>query len=68
MIKFAYNNIKNRNISYVFFEFNYAYYFYIFYKKDFNLYFQFKITNKLASKLKNLMILSQKTSIICKTF
>ena len=33
IVKFAYNNTKNINTSYIIFKLNYKYYFYIFYKK-----------------------------------
>ena len=36
MAEFIYNNIKNTNISHIFYEFNYRYYPCIFHKKDFN--------------------------------
>ena len=56
IIKFAYNNIKNTNIKYIFFKLNYKYHFYIFYKEDFNLYSKLKTTKKLFFKLQNLMV------------
>ena len=37
MAKFAYNNAKNINIDYMFFELSCKYYFYIFYKKKLQL-------------------------------
>ena len=46
MIEFVYNNAKNANISYTYFEFNYKYYSYIFYKKDFNSCSKLKIIKK----------------------
>lgn len=36
MAEFAYNNTKNANIGYMFFELNYEYYLQISYKKDIN--------------------------------
>ena len=51
MIEFAYNNKKNTNISHIFFELNYRYYPYYFYKKDFDYYSKSKIVKKLSFKL-----------------
>lgn len=48
MAKFAYNNVKNINISYILFELNYNYYFYMLYKKNVELYFKSKSKNKLS--------------------
>ena len=47
MAEFTYNNTKNINISHVLFKFNYRYYLYIFYKKNFNPYLKLKIIKKL---------------------
>lgn len=50
--KFAYNNVKNAYINYILFKLNFNYYFYNEDKKDINLIFKLKTTNKLAKKLK----------------
>ena len=55
MAEFAYNNIKNASASYTFFEFNYRYYSYIFYKKDLDLRLKSKIGKKLFFKLQSLI-------------
>ena len=39
------------------FKLNYSYYLYIFNKKNINFYFKLVVADKLASKLKKLMIL-----------
>lgn len=51
---------KNTNINHISFEVNYNNYPCIYYKKDFNFYFKSKFVNKLASKLKKLIILYRK--------
>ena len=56
MAKFAYNNAKNTNTGYTPFELNYSFYFWAFYKKDINPWSQSKSANKLATKLRKLMI------------
>ena len=59
MTKFAYNNIKNANTGYIFFEFNCKYHFCISYEKNFDLYSKLKSVKKLSSKLSKLIIISQ---------
>ena len=59
MSKFAYNNNKNASSSYIFFELNYKYYFCIFYKKNFNLYSNSKIVEKLFFKFQDLIVIYQ---------
>ena len=51
MVEFAYTNAKNARIRYIFFEFNYKYYLYVFYKEDLDLYSKSKIANQLFFKL-----------------
>ena len=46
--KFAYNIAKNANISHISFKINCRYYFYIFYRKDFNFYLKLKIIEELS--------------------
>ena len=48
---FAYNNAKNANISHTFFELNYRYYPYVYYKKDLDFHSKLKTKEKLSSKL-----------------
>ena len=59
MAKFIYSNAKNVNINLMLFELNYRYHFYVFYKKDLNLYLKSKITKKLSFKLQNLIVICQ---------
>ena len=49
--EFIYNNTRNINTSHIFFEFNYKYHLYIFYKKNHNLYLKLKTIKKLFFKL-----------------
>ena len=56
MAEFAYNNMKNASTSYIFFEFNYSYHLQTSYKKDINPWSKSKSINKLATKLKKLII------------
>lgn len=60
MVKFAYNNVKNTSINYIFFELNFGYYLGIFYKKDVNSYFKYKSANNLANNLIKYMIVYYK--------
>ena len=46
MAGLAYNNTKNITTSYIFFEFNCGYYFYISNKKDLDLYSRLKTAKK----------------------
>lgn len=48
--KFIDNYAKNPNISHMFFEFNYKYNLWIFYKKNLDLCLKLKIIKKLFSK------------------
>ena len=59
MTKFAYNNTKNVSINHMFFEFNFSYNIYVFYKKNLHPCFKLKVVDKLASQLKELMTLYQ---------
>lgn len=54
-MKFAFNNIKNINTNYIPFKLNYGYDLETFYNKNINLYLLFKVVNKLAIRLINLM-------------
>ena len=58
--KFAYNNAKNANTSYMPFELNYNYYPQMSYKKEVDSYFKSKLVDKLLAKLRELMIVCQK--------
>lgn len=60
MVLFAYNNAKNVSISHTLIKLNCSYHFYLFYKEDFNPYSKFKILNKLASKLEELITFEKK--------
>ena len=55
MAKFAYNNIKNANISHTSFKLNCGFYSQATYKKDINPRFWLKLIEKLATKLRELM-------------
>ena len=61
MAKFAYNNAKNASTGYTPFELNCRYYPHISYKEKetFNLCSKSKTAEKLSSKLRELMIVSQ---------
>lgn len=56
---FSYNNIKNTNISHIFFKLNCEYHLYISYEQNLNPYSKSKITKKLFSKLQNLIAIYQ---------
>ncbi len=55
MAKFAYNNAKNPSPGHISFKLNYNFHPQAFYKKDVNLCSWLKSTNKLATKLKELI-------------
>ena len=55
MAKFAYNNTKNASTDHTPFELNCEYYLWVSYKKAIDLYFKFKLANKLLAELKKLM-------------
>lgn len=57
MIEFMFNNIKHKNISHIFFKLNYSYYFQVFFQDKANFYLRFYLTNDLAKKLKNLILI-----------
>lgn len=59
MIKFAYNNTKNISTGYLFFKLNYNYYLYMSYEDEVNSYLRFYSINKLAKKLRNLILIYQ---------
>ena len=58
--EFIYNNCKNISTRYIFFKLNYRYNPTILFEKDTNLCSKSKLLNKLANKLKNLIIIYQK--------
>lgn len=51
MAKFVYNNIKNASTSYIYFELNCGYHFYVFYEENNDLYSKTKSANELLIKL-----------------
>lgn len=57
MAKFAYNNLKNINIGFMFYELNYQYYSSISYKKNVDFNSKLKIVKKLLKKLQKLIII-----------
>lgn len=57
MAKFAYNNAKNTSTGHILFVFNCNYHIYFLYKEEADPWSKSKSTNKLATKLKNLMIM-----------
>lgn len=60
MAKFVYNNARNASIGHTSFKLNCYYHFCISYKKDVNLHFKSKSTDKLASELQKLMMVYNK--------
>ncbi len=56
MAKFAYNNVKNANTSYLSFELNCSFYSQAFYEEDVDSYSQLKSVDKLANELRELMV------------
>ena len=59
--EFRYNIIKNTNIRYKVLKLNYIYYPYILFEIDINLYFRFKLVSKIINKLKELIVVYQKS-------
>lgn len=57
--KLGNNNIKNVNIEYKFIKLNYIYHLRISFKDEANLRLKSQFANKLASKLRKLMIIWQ---------
>ena len=55
MRKFAYNNAKNASNDHIFFELNYGYHLYVFYKKNINSYSKSKLVKELLSELQEFM-------------
>ena len=53
--KFAYNNTKNTSISYTLFKLNYGFYHQVLFKENVDSYFKFRLANKLANKLSELI-------------
>lgn len=66
--EFIYNNAKNVIIWLIFFELNYKYHLCILFKKNINLCLKSKLINKLANKLKNLIIVYKKNFNYTKQF
>ena len=59
MAEFAYNNAKNTNTGYMFFEFNYGFYPQMSFKDDVDPYSRSCFADKLAKKLRELMDICQ---------
>ena len=59
MAEFAYNNAKNANTGHTPFELNCRYHSCVFYKEDLDLCSKLKTTEKLSSKLQNLIAVCQ---------
>lgn len=59
MTELRYNNAKNANINYIFFELNCNYHSYMFFENETNPYSRFYFTDKLAKELNNLILISQ---------
>ena len=57
--EFAYNNAKNASTSHILFELNCGYYPRVSHEKDLDPYSKLKTTEKLSSKLQNLMAIYQ---------
>lgn len=66
--KFAFNNAKNVNISYIFFELNCSYYPYVFSEKNNNPHFWPKIVEYLANKVRNLIAICWKKLFLTQKF
>lgn len=58
--EFAYNNAKNMSIGYISFEFNRDYHFRVFYKENIDPRFKSKSSDKLSSKLRQLINIGRK--------
>lgn len=59
MVEFAYNNIKNANISHMRFELNCRCYPRIFFEKDIVPHLKLHSAKKLAKELRNLILICQ---------
>ena len=59
MAKFAYNITKKASTSYIFFELNYRYHIYVFYKKNLNLCLKSKTIKELSFKHGNFIVVCQ---------
>ena len=57
MAEFAYNNAKNASTSYMLFELNCGYHFWISYKEEVNSCSKSKLADKLSADLKEMMII-----------
>ncbi len=60
MAEFAYNNIKNVNIGYTFFELNCNYHFHVSYKENIDSYFKLKSAGKLSMEHQKLITIYKK--------
>ena len=65
MTKFAYNNAKNANISYMPFELNCGYHFYISFEKNPNSCFWSRTAVKLSTELQELMTVYREKPLAC---
>ena len=55
MAEFVYNNAKNASNGFMFFELNYGYHLWVFYKENINPCFKIKLANKLLAELQKLL-------------
>lgn len=55
MAKLIYNKVKNTNINYFLFKFNYKYHLILLFENKINLYLRFCFAYKLAKELNNLI-------------
>ena len=60
MAEFAYNNAKNASIGHTPFELNYDYHLWTSYEENINPHSQFKSTNELGTKFRELMTICRK--------
>ncbi len=55
MTEFAYNNAKNTSTGYTSFELNYGFHLWVLFKEEIDPYSRFRLANKLADELRELM-------------
>lgn len=68
MTEFAYNNAMNKSTSHMFFELNYGYHSWVYYKKDINSYSKSKIVKNLSFESRELITICWKISTMLKNF
>lgn len=59
MIEFVYNNAKNMSVGHMSFELNYGYNAYVLFENEANPCLKSGSANKLAKKLRNLLLICQ---------